>query len=163
MKKRNEKVRPWAYRIWTDKTRQPLVTRMPKDGNELEALIEEHGELVVAVAWASFVHADPPVYNLEPVNHVDEWITKKGNKMIIEHEDQSAITKFPLASFLKVSDGYIFASKDKLFDEDFKKTSEHREYAIPGDVKSNIITVRRYENRIWGAVQFAMSQRRDGF
>jgi hypothetical protein len=116
MKRKNEKVRPWAYRIWTNKNGQPLVTRMPKDGNQLEGLIEEHGEMVVAVAWASYVIADPPVYNLAPVTVVHKWTNpKNGRQHVDSADDESAITKFPLASFLKVSDGYIQMAKDTVW------------------------------------------------
>lgn len=110
----NHKVRPWAYRIWTNETRQPLVTQTPKDGNGLEALIKENGEFVTAVAWSLYVHADPPLYHLEPVKHVDEFITKKGNKWVSEKEDESAITKFPLSSFLKVPDGFVVMAEDSI-------------------------------------------------
>jgi len=111
MKKPKQKkaVRPWAYAIWRQKNQKygSVLATLPTDGNKLEALIQEYGELTVMVAWLEYVYADPPMYNLEPVTHVAEGTYKSGKKWMAEAEDQSAITKFPLTSFLKVPDGFI--------------------------------------------------------
>jgi hypothetical protein len=113
-----QKVRHWAYRIWTGKTGKPCVT-LSRDGSKLEKLIQEHGELVVAVAWALYVHSDD--YFLEPRELATECTTKKGDKYIQTAQDSSLTVRFPLAAFLNVPDGYIFAAQDIVLDEAGRK------------------------------------------
>jgi len=105
-KTRKIPVRPWAYDLWRDRTGRVLVT-LPTDGEKLEALIDEQGELIVILAFIFFIIADPPLYHFEPVDHVDTFVTKKGNTIVTTHTDQAAITKFALALFLSKADGFL--------------------------------------------------------
>src|SRR5690242_15568012 len=106
-----EPVRPWAYRIWRACHSRTLHT-LASDGPALQRLIEAHGELPMMYAWALFVHDEQPLYHLEPVKHVDEFTSKKGNKIVQQLDNESAITNFPLAAFLKVPDAFIFEAKE---------------------------------------------------
>ncbi len=84
----------------------PLITAA-KDGPDLEALIQANSERTVALAWWLYVNSEPPVYHLEPVEGVQEYTSKKGNKCVNSYADETKVTTFPLASFLKVPDGFI--------------------------------------------------------
>ena len=102
----------WVFRIWTKKNGgTPLPTfgegskfRREPESSKLERLICEtesvmpepasrrEAERIVAYAWALYVFADPPVYCLE--------------------KREGKVTKFPLSSFVEVSQGYICAAFD---------------------------------------------------
>jgi hypothetical protein len=95
------------YRVWKARTHEVLVTQMPKDAKKCAAMITEHGEMVVLLAWSLYVNAEPHMWHLEPVIRVDEGSGR-------ERSDEGAITKFPLSSFLspKVVDGFITEAED---------------------------------------------------
>lgn len=121
------KVRPWAYRIWAQSGYGPLMT-LPRDGAGLEALVAEHGEMTVALAWYIFiVECEGRLWHQEPVEHVDEFTTKSGKKIVRTVEDQSAVTKFPLAAFLAVPDGCIVAVQDAMRNQDWR--TRHKKIA----------------------------------
>jgi hypothetical protein len=107
----------WVFRIWAKKNGganygTPLNTfgsgwkmRRPGEADRLDSLIADtsmqievaqdsmrEAERIVAYAWALYVFADPPMYNLEA--------------------RQGKVTKFPLSSFIEVSQGYIVAAAD---------------------------------------------------
>jgi hypothetical protein len=95
----------WVFRIWAKGNGTPLNTygygtkgRRPGEYERLESLICEtihvmpepasrrEAERIVAYAWALYVFSDPAVYNEK--------------------------TKFPLSSFIELSQGYIVAAFD---------------------------------------------------
>jgi len=104
----------WVFRIWRKKnsgTSLPTFGEGPKmkhpgEQHKLEELIQEteqimpepasarEAERIVAYAWALYVFADPPVYNLDP--------------------DEGKVTKFPLSSFVEVAQGYICTAFDEI-------------------------------------------------
>jgi hypothetical protein len=115
----------WANRIWRDHAKvvdedgnmndaNPSTLAIhPKDAEELEALQEEHHPLLVATAWLLYVEKEPPLYNLAAVRVVSKWTNpKNGYEHVDAYFDSGQITKFPLRSFLKVSDGFITGAKD---------------------------------------------------
>jgi hypothetical protein len=99
-------VRRWAYELWRTVPGKILVT-LPSDGEKLEALIQERGELTVMFAFILFISADPPLYHFEPVDHVDTFVSKKGNTIVSTHTDQAAITHFALALFISKAEGFL--------------------------------------------------------
>jgi hypothetical protein len=99
-------VRRWAYELWRKRPGKILVT-LPNDGEKLEALIQERGELTVMFAFILFITADPPLYHFEPVNHVDTFVSKKGNTIVSTHTDEAAITHFALALFISKAEGFL--------------------------------------------------------
>ena len=120
---RKENVRPWVHKIFGAARRcRPCCPVLPTDGAKLEALIQEHGELVVMYAWYVFVDdGEGTMWHADPVVHVDEFTSKKGNKILREIEDTSSRTSWPLASFLKCPDGPLFAAKEALAKPDWRK------------------------------------------
>src|SRR5205814_2250999 len=58
---------------------------------------------------------------------VNKWVSPKGHTFVDKHEDGSSITRFPLAAFLAVHEGYVvkatmdIAEFDALPQEDAKK------------------------------------------
>jgi hypothetical protein len=113
----------WANRIWLDHAKvvdgdigdaNPSALAIhPKDAEKLEALLEEHHPLLVVTAWLLYVKNEPPLYNLAAVHVISKWTNpKNGVEHVDRYLDTSQITKFPLTSFLKVSDGFITAAKD---------------------------------------------------
>jgi hypothetical protein len=114
-------VRRWAYELWRKMPGKVLVT-LPSDGEKLDVLIQEHDELTVMFAFILFITADPPLYHFEPVDHVDTFVSKKGNTIITTHTDEAAITNFALALFISKAEGYIveaefiLASKNEIKD-----------------------------------------------
>jgi hypothetical protein len=100
-------MRLWAHTIWHAATNRVLQTCGPKENDKFEKFLHEWGEEKTAYAWYLYCNADPAPYNLEPVKHVDEFTSKKGNRVVRELENQAAITRFPLSAFLAVSEGYI--------------------------------------------------------
>jgi len=99
-------VRRWAYELWRANPGKILVT-LPSDGEKLEALIQERSECTVMFAFILFITADPPLYHFEPVDHVDTFVSKKGNTVVTTHTDEAAITHFALALFISKSEGYL--------------------------------------------------------
>lgn len=120
------KVRRWAYAIWMEHQMSVLMTTST-DGKKLEALISEYGELCVAYAWYTYVHGGDGIwYHTEAVKHIDEGRYKNsGKKFVIELEDTSAITRFPLAAFLAVPDGCIVAAQHEMAKPDWEEGSKH--------------------------------------
>ncbi len=97
--------RQWLFGIWKNKTGEPLNVRKT-DLSRLERFISEHGERKTARAWFSWVNADPAPYNLFAVEIAVKRNGKNG-EWLEGAEDNSQITRFPLASFLSAPDGYL--------------------------------------------------------
>jgi len=116
----------WAYRIWKVHTGTVLNTFKP-EGAKLEKLITElaaeaniswdEAVVIVARAWAMYVCAEQPMYQLENKRVSDSWHGKP-----FARELEGSATKFPLSSFIEVSRGYVVAA----FDDD--------QYRLPGAV-----------------------------
>jgi hypothetical protein len=115
----------WANRIWCsyamvvdvddgslDDANQKALPVHPRDAEKLHSLIEEHGPLIAATAWLLYVTNEPPLYRLAASKHVHKFTSRKGNECIEQYLDTGSITKFPLASFLAVADGYITSAAD---------------------------------------------------
>jgi hypothetical protein len=125
MKKPKQPVRRWAYAIWMNYHLGAVLMTLPRDGEKLEALITEHGELTVVLAWNEFViGGEGRWYHTASVTHVDEFTTKSGKKMIIEKEDDSAVTRFPLAAFLAVPDGCVVAAQNEMQKPNWKERNK---------------------------------------
>lgn len=107
-------MRLWAHLIWHDRNGSVLQTAGPKENERFESMLHEWGEEKIAYAWYLYVNAEPCPYNLEPVKHVDEFTSKKGNRIVREVENTAAITRFPLSAFLAVSEGYIIKASVEL-------------------------------------------------
>ncbi len=87
--KTENEMRLWIHKIWLKETPYlPLPTCGPRENKKLEALIKEHGEMVVARAWFEFVTADPHPYKLDD-------------------DETGAATRYPLSVFLSDPDSYI--------------------------------------------------------
>jgi len=100
-------MRLWVHTIWHATTGKVLQTAGPKENERFEELLHKWGDEKTAYAWWLYCTADPRPYNLEPVQHVDEFTTKTGSRVVREVENQAAITRFPLSAFLAVSEGYL--------------------------------------------------------
>jgi hypothetical protein len=99
----------------------------PKDDRPFEKLINLHGEEALRLAWALYVYADPSPYHLEPVNTVEAYTSAKtGRTNYNQFEDQSKVTKFPLAAFRAVSEAYVVEAMMIL--EDFKKATDKKQF-----------------------------------
>jgi hypothetical protein len=106
----------WAYRIWKTRTGHVLNTHRA-EGPKLEKLVSELAEeiniswdeavIIVARAWALYVCADPPLYQLENKRVSDSWHGKPYSR-----ELEGTATVFPLSSFIEVSRGYVVAAVD---------------------------------------------------
>jgi hypothetical protein len=105
--------RLWAHRFWKAKTGQPLNVRKT-DTTRLERFISEHGEDKAARAWWEYVNAEPCPYNLNPVGIAIKRQGKNGKEWFESAEDESKITRFPLAAFFAVADGYLVAAEKPL-------------------------------------------------
>jgi hypothetical protein len=102
--------RLWLYRIWTGTNAQPLAVRKT-DLARLERFIEKHTELKAARAWFAYVNAEPRPYNLDAVELAVKSKGKDGREWLLQAEDNSQITRFPLAAFFAVAEGYLVAAK----------------------------------------------------
>ena len=112
-------MRWWVHKLWKDKN-GPLKTQGPKDDKGIEALITQHSERTAAIAWALYVYEHPPKYST--------W-----------DPDPEKITKFPLASFLKMQDGYIVDAIDRLHTRmhpEAKRIAELREAEVVAGVQA---------------------------
>ena len=87
-------MRWWVHKLWQDRNGF-LRTQGPKDDNGIESLIASKGERVAAIAWALYIYEEPAKYNLYGA-------------------DEKKITKFPLASFLKLQDSYVVEALARL-------------------------------------------------
>jgi hypothetical protein len=100
-------MRLWVHTIWHSANGRVLQTAGPREDENFERVLHEWGEEKTAYAWFLYCNADPRPYNLEAVKHVDEFTSKKGNRIVREVENQAAITRFPLSAFLAVREGYL--------------------------------------------------------
>src|SRR5260370_26560372 len=101
-------MRLWVHTIWHHATGGcVLQTAGPKENERFEELLHSWGDEKTAYAWALYCNATPRPYNLEPVVHVDEFTSKKGNRIVKEVVNQAAVTRFPLSAFLAVAEGYL--------------------------------------------------------
>jgi hypothetical protein len=101
-------MRLWVHKIWRDATGgRVLQTAGPKEDRKFEDFLHQHGDAKAAYAWWLYCNAEPAPYNLEAVKHVDEFTSKNGNRIVLEKENQAAITRFPLSAFLAVAEGYL--------------------------------------------------------
>ncbi len=105
-------MRMWVHRIWLNRNSEHPLNTLSRDEKQIEKLIREHGERTVATAWALYVYEDPPKYNLEPVEVVARGHWKNGDEKITTEEDWTRITRFPLAAFLAVAEGYLVAAEE---------------------------------------------------
>lgn len=80
-------MRLWVYKIWRQHNESPMQSAGPKENIPLERVIHEYGETEIALAWLLYVAADPRPYCTDA--------------------DSKDYTRFPLAAFLKVGEGYI--------------------------------------------------------
>ena len=101
-------MRLWLHEIWRSKNECICQTMGPRDDKPFEELLRQYGEDVVRLAWALYVYGDPPAYFLEPQEIVESYISPKTgrtnyNKLL----DESKVTRFPLAAFRAVREGYI--------------------------------------------------------
>jgi hypothetical protein len=72
-----------------------VLATLPTDGRKLEALIVEHGEMAVAIAWTEYCSAD---------EDEAKWMkTRDGERVQIE---------YPLAYFLKHPEGFLVFGSD---------------------------------------------------
>jgi hypothetical protein len=120
-------MRLWVHTIWHTATGRVLQTAGPKENERFESMLHENGEQILAYAWSLYCFADPRPYNLEPVKHVDEFTSKKGNRIVREVENQASITRFPLSAFIAVAEGYIVKARIE-FDEILDLPKERRQY-----------------------------------
>jgi hypothetical protein len=77
-----------------------MLFTLPRDEKGIEELIRKHGEGLTALAWFEFVIANPPLYHMQAVTLAVKKVSKAGNTYLEEREDESVVTKFPVASFL---------------------------------------------------------------
>jgi hypothetical protein len=108
-----ENHRPWVFKIWKATTGTTLNVRKT-DLARLERFIEKHGEEKSARAWFAYVNAEPRPYNLEPVEMAVKRQYKNGQEWLEGAEDESKITRLPLAAFFAVTPGYIVAADEPL-------------------------------------------------
>jgi hypothetical protein len=80
----------------------------------LERFIEQHTEPKAAQAWWHYVNADPCPYNQNPVEIVIKHQGKNGKEWLEGAEDESKVTRFPLAAFFAVAEGYLVAAETPL-------------------------------------------------
>jgi hypothetical protein len=118
-------MRLWVHTIWHSATGRVLQTAGPKENERFEALLHQWSDEKTAYAWWLYCHADPSPYNLEAVKHVDEFTSKKGNRIVREVENQAAITRFPLSAFLAVAEGYLVRASIEI-DEFMAQPKESR-------------------------------------
>jgi hypothetical protein len=104
-------MRLWVHTIWHAVTAAVLQTAGPKENERFENLLHKWGEEKTSYAWFLYCNANPKPYNLEPVKHVDEFMSRNGNKIVREVENTAAITRFPLSAFLAVAEGYLVKAK----------------------------------------------------
>src|SRR5580704_4648463 len=100
-------MRLWVHLIWRRANSSILATAGPREDRKLEDFIHQHGERVAAYAWYLYVNNEPRPYNLEAVKHVEKFQSKAGKVYVNTHEDQGAITRFPLSAFLAMPDGFL--------------------------------------------------------
>jgi hypothetical protein len=100
-----------VFKIWKDTTGITLNARNT-DLARLERFIKEHGELKAARAWFAYVNAEPRPYNMEPVEIAVKQKGKDGREWFVQAEDESKITRLPLAAFFAVAKGYLVAAEE---------------------------------------------------
>src|SRR5271169_1850799 len=101
-------MRLWLHEIWRSKNECICQTTGPRDDKPFEELIKQYSEDVVRLAWALYVYSDPPAYFLEPQEVVESYVSPKtGRTNYNKLRDESKVTRFPLAAFRAVSEGYI--------------------------------------------------------
>lgn len=121
-------MRLWVHIIWNRTNRgHVLATSGKRENDTFEQLLHQYGERVLGYAWYLYVNSKPCAYHLEPVEIVNKWTSPKGHTFVDKHEDGSSVTRFPLAAFLAVHEGYIVKATmditafDDLPEEDRKK------------------------------------------
>ena len=101
-------MRLWLHEIWRSKNECICQTMGPRDDKPFEDLIRQYSEDVVRLAWALYVYSDPPAYFLEPQEIVESYVSPKtGRTNHNTLRDASKVTRFPLAAFRAVSEGYV--------------------------------------------------------
>jgi len=115
-----DNTRPWLYNIWKATNRTPLSVRNT-DLMRLERFIKKHGEEKAARAWFAYVNADTRPYNLDPIEIAVKHKGKNGQEWLEGAEDDSQITRLPLAAFFAVSPGYLAAADEPLGKYDLDK------------------------------------------
>jgi hypothetical protein len=131
----------WVYAIWKIKNRAVCRT-LPEDSAKLKKLIEETGqEKYIAYAWFLYVTEEDPIYSSTDKEEEREFFNPKTGKMqSYEKTIKGSATKFPLASFLKVVEGYYQAALE-VFEQSEQKVKAHfvlLDRAYPADRPSLI-------------------------
>jgi hypothetical protein len=123
----SSETRPWLYKIWRATNSTPLSIRKT-DLRRLERFIEKHREKKVARAWFAYVTAEPRPYNLDAIEIAVKRRYKNGQEWIQGAEDDSQITRFPLAAFFAVADGYLVAADEALVN--YQEQSFQKSYGV---------------------------------
>jgi|SRR5580692_5125486 hypothetical protein len=132
--KRKPTTKPWVCEIWQGK-RSDTATLIvsPTDAKNLERLIAETDEPTMILAWHYYVtdenlEGDPVHYTLEPVVHVDQWTSKKGNKCSTVQASTAEITRRPFRAFLSEKVVGSFIDRASAFLENARKPYVARDY-----------------------------------
>jgi len=115
-------MRLWVHLIWRGSNQAVLAVAGSRENANLEKLIAEWNEDIVAYAWYLYVNADPRPYNLEAIKHVDKFTSQKTGKTYMNQlEDTASITRFPLSAFLATAEGYLVEAKIRLTQKTFNR------------------------------------------
>lgn len=112
-----------CHAVWGIVDTGPFHSLYRKECAELKRLMEQQNwsPLQIVTAWAMYVTDENPLYHQQPVVHVDSFVSKAGNRIVREVEDQSAVTKFPFLSFLATASGFLLSAAEEL-----KHFKEHK-------------------------------------
>jgi hypothetical protein len=108
-------MRLWVYKVWRQHNESPMQSAGPKENLPLERLIHEYGEIEIALAWLLYVSADPRPYCTD--------------------SDSKDYTRFPLAAFLKVGEGYVVEACELLGTGDLKTQAERLKGSRPALIR----------------------------
>jgi hypothetical protein len=117
--------RDWLRRIWHNTNSEPLNVRNT-DTHRLERFITEHGEEKTARAWFTWVNAEPRPYHMDAPTLSVKKRGKNGSEWLEQTEDDSQITRFPLASFFSSPEGFMETPWSRFTEERFAKQFEHQ-------------------------------------
>jgi hypothetical protein len=116
----------WVYEIWKLKNKETVLRILPADSVKLKKLIEEtQQEKYIAYAWFLYVTEEDPIYSVTDKEEEREFFNPKTGKFqSFEKTIKGSATKFPLASFLSMPDGYYQAALD-VFEQSEQKVKDH--------------------------------------